>query len=34
MIVEGVFRLLWRAPGNGFAGYWEYRIEGAVQRAE
>jgi hypothetical protein len=30
MVVEGVFRLLWRPPGNGFPGYWEYRIEGAV----
>jgi hypothetical protein len=26
--VEGVFRLLWRQPGNGFPGYWEYRVEG------
>jgi hypothetical protein len=27
MEVEGVFRLLWRPPGNGFAGYWEYRVD-------
>jgi hypothetical protein len=33
MIVERVFRLLWRQPGNGFAGYWEYRVEGAVRRS-
>jgi hypothetical protein len=32
MTVEGVFRLLWRRPGNGFPGYWEYRVEGAVRR--
>jgi hypothetical protein len=32
MDVEGVFRLLWRAPGNGFPGYWEYRVDGAVRR--
>jgi hypothetical protein len=32
-VVEGVFRLLWRLPGNGFAGYWEYRVEGAVRRS-
>jgi hypothetical protein len=32
MVVEGVFRLLWRGPGNGFAGYWEYRLEGAMRR--
>jgi hypothetical protein len=29
MIVEGVFRLLWRPPGSGFPGFWEYRVEGA-----
>ena len=29
MEVEGVFRLLWRPVGNGFPGYWEYRVEGA-----
>src|SRR5207237_1128756 len=32
MVVEGVFRLLWRGPGAGFAGFWVYRVEGAVQR--
>jgi hypothetical protein len=32
MVVEGVFRLLWSQPGNGFAGFWEYRVEGAVRR--
>jgi hypothetical protein len=32
MDVEGVFPLLWRQPGNGFPGYWEYRVEGAVRR--
>lgn len=32
VVVEGVFRLLWRGPGNGFAGFWEYRVEGAVRR--
>jgi hypothetical protein len=32
MVVEGVFRLLWRPRGNGFAGYWEYRVEGALRR--
>jgi hypothetical protein len=34
MTVEGVFRLLWRQPGNGFPGYWEYRVEGAVRRPD
>jgi hypothetical protein len=33
MDVEGVFRLLWPQPGNGFAGYGEYRLKGAVRRA-
>jgi hypothetical protein len=32
MIVEGVFRLLWRPPGNGFLGFWEYRVEKAVRQ--
>jgi hypothetical protein len=32
MDVEGVFRLLWRPPGCGLPGYWEYRVEGAVRR--
>jgi hypothetical protein len=32
MDVEGVFRLLWRLPGNGFSGFWEYRVEGAFRR--
>jgi hypothetical protein len=32
MVVEGVFRLLWRPPGNGFAGYWEFRVEKAELR--
>jgi hypothetical protein len=32
MVVEGVFRLLWRQAGNGFPGYWEYRVEGAMRR--
>jgi hypothetical protein len=32
MDVDGVFRLLWRQPGNGFAGYWEYRVEDAVRQ--
>jgi hypothetical protein len=32
MDVEGVFRRLWRPPGNGFAGHWEYRVEGALRR--
>jgi hypothetical protein len=32
MDAEGVFRLLWRPPGNGFGGFWEYRVEGAVRR--
>jgi hypothetical protein len=31
MVVEGVFRLLWRQPGNGFSGYWEYRVDAAVR---
>jgi hypothetical protein len=31
MDVEGVFRLLWRGPGNGFPGFWEYRVEDAVR---
>jgi hypothetical protein len=30
--VEGVLRVLWRPPGNGFEGYWEYRIEAAVRK--
>jgi hypothetical protein len=34
MVLEGVFRLLWRAPGNGFAGFWEYRVEGAARRGD
>jgi hypothetical protein len=33
MVVEGVFRLLWRAPGSGFPGFWECRVEGAVRRS-
>jgi hypothetical protein len=32
MVVEGVFRLLWRPPGNGFLGFWEYRVEVALRR--
>jgi hypothetical protein len=32
MIVECVFRVLWCPPGNGFAGFWEYRVEQAVRR--
>src|SRR5262245_7883999 len=32
MDVEGVFRLLWRPPGSGFPGYFEYRVESAVRR--
>jgi hypothetical protein len=32
MDVGGVFRLLWGLPGNGFPGYWEFRVEGAVRR--
>ena len=31
MEVAGVFRLLWRPPANGFPGFWEYRVEGAVR---
>jgi hypothetical protein len=33
MEVDGVFRLLWRGPGNSFPGYWEYRVERAVRRS-
>jgi hypothetical protein len=32
MDVEGVFRLLWRGPGCGLPGFWEYRVEGALRR--
>jgi hypothetical protein len=30
MDVEGVFRLLWRGPGNGFPGFWEFHIDNGV----
>jgi hypothetical protein len=33
MVVEGVFRLLWLQPGNGFPGFWEYRVDGAMRRS-
>src|SRR5262249_34898589 len=32
MEVEGVFRLLWRAPGNGYARYWGYWLGGGGRR--
>jgi hypothetical protein len=32
VVVKGVFRLLWGQPANGFPGFWEYRVEGAVRQ--
>ena len=32
MVVEVEFPLLWRVPGNGFPGFWAYRVKGAMRR--
>jgi hypothetical protein len=32
MTVEATLQLLWRPPGHGFPGFWEYRLTDAAKR--